>query len=174
MYGDTLGCVLLVVTIAVAVVMAIGIAGVVLPGVPGLGFQWLGALGFGLAGGFALGGWSAFAVITILTVVGTVLGLWLPKKVTESAGVPRRTIWFGVGGAIIGFFVIPVLGVIIGGTAGVFLAELGRQGDGAKAWEAAWRTLTGFGLGAVAQVVVGVAIAGTWAIWVLVVAPWGA
>lgn len=172
MYGDTLAFVLLIVTVVVAVLMAVGIAGVVLPGVPGLGLMWVGALGFGLVGGFALGGWSAFAIITVLTLVGTGLGLWLPKRATESAGVPRQTIWWGVAGAIIGFFVIPVLGVIIGGTAGVFLAELNRRRDAAKAWEAAWRTLTGFGLGAVAQVIVGVVIAGTWAVWVLAVSPW--
>ena len=168
MYGDTLGCVLLVVAIAVGIVMAVGIAGVVLPGLPGLGLMWLAALGFGLAGGFSEGGWSAFVIITVLAVVGLLLGIWLPKKATESAGVPRRTIWLGVLGGVIGFFAIPVLGVLVGGALGVFASELQRRRDAGKAWNAAWRTLTGFGLAAVAQVGVGIVLAGTWAVWAFV------
>lgn len=165
MYGDTLDFVLLIVAIAVGIVMAVGIAGVVLPGLPGLGLMWLAAFGFGLAGGFAEGGWSAFVIVTVLAVIGVLLGVWLPKKATESAGVARRTIWLGVLGGVIGFFVIPVVGVLVGGAMGVFGSELHRQRDGRKAWNAAWRTLTGFGLAAIAQVAVGVVLAGTWAVW---------
>lgn len=148
--------------------MAVGIAGVVLPGLPGLALMWLAALGFGLAGGFASGGWSAFAIITALAGVGLLLGVWLPKRATESAGVPRRTIWFGVLGGIIGFFAIPVVGVLAGGALGVFTSELQRQRDAATAWRAAWRTLTGFGLAALAQVGVGIVLAATWAVWAFV------
>ena len=168
MYGDTLTSVLLVVAIVVGVVMAVGIAGVVLPGLPGLGLMWLAALGFGLAGGFSDGGWSAFAIITVLAIVGLLLGIWLPKKATESADVSRRTIWLGVIGAVIGFFLIPVVGVVVGGALGVFLSELQRRWNAGPAWNVAWRTLTGFGLAAVAQVVVGIVLAGTWAVWALV------
>lgn len=168
MYGDTLSSVLAVVVVIVGIVMAVGIAGVVLPGLPGLGLMWLAALGFGLAGGFSEGGWSAFVIITALAGFGLLLGLWLPKKATESAGVPRRTIWLGVLGGVIGFFVIPVLGVLIGGALGVFLSELQRRHDAGKAWNAAWRTLTGFGLAAVAQVAFGIVLAGTWAVWAVV------
>lgn len=168
MYGDTLTSVLWLVAIVVGIIMAVGIAGVVLPGLPGLGLQWLAALAFGLAGGFSAGGWSAFVIISLLAAGGLVLGIWLPKRATETAGVPRRTIWWGVGGAVVGFFVIPVVGVVAGGALGVFLSELQRRRVAGEAWNAAWRTVTGFGLAAVAQVAVGIVLAGTWAVWAVI------
>jgi uncharacterized membrane protein len=51
----------------------------------------------------------------------------------RAAGVPTRTTLVGVALGVVGFFLIPVLGLVIGFVAGVYLAELARLGSASAA-----------------------------------------
>jgi len=70
-------------------------------------------------------------------------------------------------GAVVGFFVIPVVGLPIGGLAGLYLAELRRTSDTVIAWRTTRATLVAVGLASLVQFLVGVAMALVWAGWVL-------
>jgi uncharacterized protein YqgC (DUF456 family) len=151
----------------VAVAMAVGAVGTVLPLVPGLALVWGAALVYGLAEGFGTAGTVAFTVITALAAVGVVAGWLVPARVAGAAGAARSSIVLGAAAAVVGFFVIPVVGVAVGGVAGVYAGELHRTGDGAAAWRATRATLTGFGLAALVQLAVALAMAATWVVWVV-------
>ena len=81
-------------------------------------------------------------------------------------GAPRRSILIGVVGAVVGFFVVPILGLALGGTLGIYLAERLRTGNSGAAWRTTKGTLKGFGLAALAQLATGLAMAAVWVIWV--------
>ena len=151
----------------VALVMAIGVAGTVLPFVPGLPIVWGAALVYGLAVGFDAIGWVAFGAITAIFVVGSVVGFVLPHRRAGRAGAPRSTVLIGLVAGIIGFFVIPVIGLPLGAVAGLYAAERARTGDARTAWVATKELVVGFGLGALVQLGAGLAMVGCWVAWVV-------
>jgi uncharacterized protein YqgC (DUF456 family) len=152
---------------AVAVAVAIGVAGTVVPMVPGLGLVAAATLAYGLVEGFGAGGTVAFALIVAVGIAGTAAGLVIPRRAAGAAGATRGSLLLGMLGAVIGFFAIPVVGLPVGGIAGVYVGERVRTGDHAVAWRATKATVRGFGLATIAQLVAGLVMAAIWAVWVL-------
>src|SRR6185503_9532387 len=115
--------------------MAVGLVGVVVPVLPGLLLVW----GAGVAWAWLDGGgalrWSFAAILTLLFVAGTTLKYVLPARSATGAGAPRSTLLLAAAGAVVGFFVIPVVGIVVGGAGVVFLAELARLGSAGAAWQ---------------------------------------
>jgi uncharacterized protein len=156
-----------VVVVVVALAMAVGAVGTLVPAVPGLALVWAAALGYGLAEGFDGAGAVAFGVITALAAAGAVAGWVIPVRVAGRAGAARSSIVLGVAAAVVGFFLIPVVGVAVGGVAGVYAGELRRTGDRAAAWRATRATLAGLGLAALVQLATALVMAAVWVVWVL-------
>jgi uncharacterized protein YqgC (DUF456 family) len=152
----------------VAVVMGAGLLGTLLPFLPGLPIVWAAALVYGLAAGFGAIGWTMFVLITLVGVTGLVLGTVLPHQRAAARGAPASTILAGVVLGLIGFFVIPIVGLPLGAGLGVMLAERSRLGSWDQAWAATRAMLVGFGIGALVQFGAGVAMIATWVVWVLV------
>jgi len=77
----------------------------------------------------------------------------IPGKQLKASGVPNWVLLAGAVGAIAGFFLIPVVGLIVGFVAGVFLAEAWRLKTFTNAWpttvqamkSAGWSVLIEFG-----------------------------
>ena len=151
----------------VAAVMAVGLIGTVVPVLPGLLLIWGAGLGYGLAAGFEGIGIAAFAVMTMLLGVGMAMSYVLPKRAGERGGAAKSSLRLGILGAVIGFFVIPVLGLPIGGALGVLAGEYHRLGQWPAAWTATRKVLAGFGLAVLAEFTAGVFMVATWAGWVL-------
>jgi len=156
-----------VVVFLIGLAMAVGLIGTLLPLLPGLPIIWAAALVFGLAEGFDGAGAVAFTVITLLAVTGIVAGLVLPHRRVAARGAPASTVAAGVALGIIGFFVIPVVGLVVGAVGGVLLAERARSGDWATAWTTTKDLLVGFGIGVAVEFAAGVAMILCWVAWVL-------
>jgi uncharacterized protein YqgC (DUF456 family) len=150
-----------------AVVMAVGLVGTIVPLVPGLPLIWLAALGYGLAGDFGPSGAVAMAAITFLLVLGVAAKYLLASRGATSSGAPRSTILAGALLGFAGFFVVPVIGFILGAVLGVLLAERRRLNDWARGWESTKGVLVGFGIGVVLEVLAGLLMILTWALWAL-------
>jgi hypothetical protein len=149
-----------------AVVMAVGLIGTVVPVLPGLFLIWGAGLLYGILAGFGGFGIAAFAVMTLLLGLGTAMSYVLPKRAGERSGAPRSSIRLGIVGAVVGFFVIPVIGLPIGGALGVLVGEYNRLGTWPAAWATTRAVLGGFGLAVLAEFTAGVLMVGTWAGWV--------
>jgi uncharacterized protein len=156
-----------VVVALVALAMAIGVVGTVVPLVPGLALVWAAALVYGLIEGFGTAGTVAFALVTLFAIAGMLAGWVVPARVAGASGAARTSILLGVVAAIVGFFVLPVVGLPVGGVAGVYAGELGRTRDVSAAWRATRATIAGFGLAALLQFAVALAMTATWVVWVL-------
>lgn len=151
----------------VALVMVVGVAGTVVPLIPGLGLVAAAALGYGLAEGFGTVGVAAMVVIVALEAAGTAAGAVLPGRAASRTGAARSSVALGALGAVLSFFVIPIVGLPLGGAAGIYVGERLRTGDGTLAWRTTRATLQAFGLAALAQVAAGTTMVLIWIGWVL-------
>ena len=149
--------------------MLVGLVGIVVPVLPGLALVWAAGVAWAWLDG---GGWVRIGVavlLTVLLVVGTVAKYALPARSATGAGAPRRTLVIGAVGAVVGFFVIPVLGAVVGGVGAIYLAELSRLGRADAAWRSTWAVLKAVGLGVLVELVTGVLMVGLWLLAALVV-----
>ncbi len=156
-----------VVTVAVAIAMAVGIVGTVIPVLPGLVLVWAAALGYGLVVGFGAVGLAAFAGITLLGAAGMAAGVALPHRAAGSSGASPASMWVGSALGVVGFFLVPVVGLPLGVVVGLFGAEVVRTRDLTAAWASTWATLKAFGLAALVQAGAGLAMAAVWVGWVV-------
>jgi len=155
-----------VLVVLVLVTMLVGLVGSVLPVLPGLALIWGAALVYGLAWGFGAWGPWLFALITLLAIAGYGANFFLTHVGAANAGASWQALLASFALAIVGFFVIPVVGALVGAVAGVCLVEYLRRKDARQAWRATAGALVGFGLGFVVQVSVGVLMILAWGVWV--------
>ena len=128
----------------VALAIAVGLVGIVVPVLPGSVL----VLGAVLVWAWATGGataWLVFAVAAAILVVGGVVKYLVPNRRLKDAGVPASTQWIGAALGVVGFFVIPVVGLFVGFVLGVYLAEYHRLG-GRAAWPSTSHALKAAGL----------------------------
>lgn len=155
------------VTVLVAIAMAVGIVGTVVPVLPGLVLVWAAAFAYGLAVGFGAVGVAAFGAITLIGAAGMAAGAVLPHRAAGASGAAPASVWVGSAVGVVGFFVVPVVGLPLGVVVGLFGAELVRTRDLATAWASTWATLKAFGLAAIVQTGAGLAMAAVWVVWVV-------
>ena len=120
-------------TVIPPLLIIVGLVGIVVPILPGLVLILAGVLIWALSEGSALG-WVIFGVSAVVTVAGYVLQYTLPGRRMRERGVSSSTLLLAVVFGIVGFFVIPVVGAIVGFVLGIFVVELGRSRDGSQAW----------------------------------------
>lgn len=150
----------------VALAIAVGLLGILVPILPGGALIVVAVLVWAVQ----LGGstaWVVFAVVTALVATGAVVKYAVPGRRLKGAGIPSSTQWTGVALGVVGFFVIPVIGLFIGFVLGVYLAERQRLGA-AGAWPSTKASLSAVGLSILIELLFGVLAAGTWAVAVAV------
>jgi uncharacterized protein YqgC (DUF456 family) len=105
----------------------VGLVGIVVPVLPGtllvLGaiLAWAVLTGTGEA-------WAYAAGATAVLVAGNVVKYVVPGRRLRASGVPTRAVVLGGLLGIVGFFVVPVVGLFLGFVLGVYLVELSRVG----------------------------------------------
>ena len=151
--------------VVVALVIAVGIAGVVVPVLPG-SVLVVGAILLWAARTGTATGWVVFSVATALVMVGAVVKYVVPGRRLQDAGIPTSTMLLGGLLGVIGFFVIPVVGLVLGFVVGVYLAELRRVGS-RDAWPATRHALAAAGLSLLIELTASMLAAATWVVGVV-------
>ena len=155
-------------TLLVGLVMLVGLVGVLLPLLPGTALILAAGIGWAvLVVEEGTTRWVVVGVMAALLLGGLVLKYALPGR--SMAGVPRRTMLLGAVGAGAGFFLVPVVGLLLGGALGVYLGEAQRTDDRAEAWRSTVRVLKAVGLGVLAELTAGVLMVGAWLAGVVLV-----
>ncbi|AEF38980.1 DUF456 domain-containing protein [Hoyosella subflava] len=154
--------------IIIAVVILIGIAGIIVPVLPGVVIVFGAVLVWAIFEGTSTG-WIVFLIATGFLVATGILQYTWPGKSLREAGVPMRSIVIGLIAAVIGFFVIPVIGLFIGFIGGTFLAESARVRRPEAAWNATVQATKAVVVSTLIQLLGALAAAVTWAVgaWVL-------
>jgi uncharacterized protein len=148
-------------TVIAALLVAVGIVGIVLPVLPGLVLVVAGIAVWAVPRGDAVA-WTVLGVAVAMVVVGSVVKYLLPGKRLRESGVPGRTIAAGAVLGVIGFFVIPVVGLFLGFVLGVYLVELTRLGSHDRAWPSTRQALAAVGWSIVIELAAGLLAAAVW------------
>jgi uncharacterized protein len=152
--------------ILVALAIAVGIVGVVVPVLPGTVLVLAAVLVWALDVGTTTA-WAVFAVAATLLVAGSVVKYLVPGRQLKASGVPSRTLLAGALLGFVGFFVVPVVGVLVGFVLGIYLAERARLG-GAAAWPSTRHALRAVGVSLLIELVAACLAAVVWAVGVVV------
>lgn len=140
-------------SVVASFVILIGLVGIIVPVLPGsilIGAAVVGWAAF--TGGEAA--WVAAGLAVALLVIGTFVRVAIPHKRMREAGVPRSTIVIGGILGILGFFMMPFIGLFIGFVGGVWLAE-GRRVGASNAWPSTKSALGAVGLSILIELAAG-------------------
>jgi uncharacterized protein YqgC (DUF456 family) len=150
------------ITLLSGIAIAVGILGIIVPMLPGLVLCWLGVLAWAI---FATGGWTKWvvlAVASVIALVGIVVKYAWPGRNLKRAGVPNTSLILGGLLGLVGFFVVPVVGLILGFILGVWVAERIRLRDSRRAWPSTKHALKAAGLSMLIELGAGLSIAAVW------------
>lgn len=132
-------------TVLVGLVILIGLGGALTQLYPGP-LLVLGAVAIWAVATGGTAAWVALGV-SAAAIAGTGVGkYYLVGRSLTSAGVPGRSLLVGGALGIVGFFAVPVVGLPLGFTLGVYLCELARRRDERAARDAVWTALKAQGL----------------------------
>jgi uncharacterized protein len=146
--------------LVVGLVILVGLVGVVVPLLPGSLLVAVAVLVWAIDDGSAAA-WVCTAVALALLAAGVVVKYAVPGKRLKVSGVPTSTLLLGGVFAVVGFFVIPVLGAFVGFVLGVYVSEVRRLGS-RHAWPATKAALTAVGLSVLIELVAALLAATVW------------
>lgn len=155
------------VSVLAGLLIVVGIAGLVIPVLPGLILTVIGVLIWALERGDGAG-WTVFAIAVMIAVIGWVTQYAVPGRRMKSAGVPTSTLVVGAACAVVGFFVIPVVGLFLGFVLGVYVMERVRASGADVAWDRTKVALKGVLLSIGIELAAAVGVAATWVVGLLV------
>jgi uncharacterized protein YqgC (DUF456 family) len=150
----------------VGLAILVGLAGIIVPVLPGTVLIAGALLAWALEVQTATA-WAVFALSVTLLAVGTVVKYAVPGRALK-ATVPSRTLVVGALLALVGFFVIPVVGIFVGFPVGVYLAERSRVGP-AAAWPSTKAALRAVGLSILIELAFAVLATLAWVVGVVLV-----
>jgi hypothetical protein len=98
---------------------------------------------------------------TLVAVLGAGIKYLVPGRRLKSAGIPNSALLAGGVLGLIGFFVVPVVGLILGFVLGIYLVERSRLGP-AGAWPSTKHALAAAGMAMLIEFTTALAVAVVW------------
>jgi uncharacterized protein YqgC (DUF456 family) len=157
---DTIGL------IGVAVAIAVGLVGILVPLVPG-SILVLAAIAVWAFVEQTTLGWVTLGVVSVILGAALLVKYLWPMKRMRSADVGTWTLLAGGVLGIIGFFVVPVVGLVLGFVLGVYLAELALWRDNRLAWASTVHAIKGVALSVGVELVGALLATVVWVVAVL-------
>jgi uncharacterized protein YqgC (DUF456 family) len=156
--------------VIVLLAMLVGTVGIVVPVLPGLFVVW----GATLVWAFERQdgpGWLVLGLATVAYAVGLVAQYLLPGRRMRSAGVEGWIVAVALAVAVVGFFVVPVVGAPIGFVVAVYLLERVKHREHGAAWRATTQAMRAVALNVGIELATAFAIIATWAVAVYLTRP---
>lgn len=150
----------------VGVAVVVGLVGILVPVLPGSLLILAAVLVWALEVATPAA-WVVFSVVTLLLALGAVVKYAVPGRRLKSDGVPNRTLLAGGAAGVVGFFVVPVVGLLLGFVLGVYLSEVQRVGRD-LAWPSTRSALRAVGLSVLIELAAGLLAAATWLVGAVV------
>lgn len=151
--------------VGIGLVILVGLLGIIVPVLPGSVLVAAAVVLWATEAQTGVG-WIVAAVAVTLIAVGSIVKYVVPGRRLKASGVPTSTLVLGGAGAVVGFFVVPVVGLLVGFVAGLYLAERRRVGA-AAAWPATRSALKAVGLGILIELTAATLAAMTWLVAVV-------
>ncbi|WP_433730445.1 DUF456 domain-containing protein [Nocardia sp. CA-129566] len=153
--------------VVVGLVILVGVVGVIVPILPGVIVIFGAIVVWAVVTGGATA-WVVFGISTAFLVLSGIIKYTWPGRKMKEAGVSNRALVVGAVLGIVGFFIIPVVGLFIGFVLGVYLSELHRLRENQPAWQATVHALEGVGLSMLIELFGALLATGVWVIGAIV------
>lgn len=149
--------------------LIVGLVGLIVPVFPGLTVMWLATLVYALIQGAAdkMTGWDwfAFAIITLLMIVGNIVDNLIIAAKMRDQFIPWSSILLAfAAGIVVSIFFTPLVG-LVAAPAGLFLAELNRLKNRDEAIKSTKAYMIGWGWAFAARFLIGLTMIGLWMLW---------
>lgn len=152
--------------ILVALAIAVGLVGILVPLLPGTLLVWAAIAVWALVDR-GTESWLVLGAVTVLLGAGMLVKYLWPVRRMRAADVGGRTLAAGAVLGVVGFFVIPVAGLVLGFVLGVYLAELVQRRDQRRAWASTVHAVKGVALSVGVELTAAVVATAVWAVAVL-------
>lgn len=150
----------------VGLAVLVGLVGVVVPVLPGSITIFVALLVWAIITS-STAGWVVLGVATVLLVAGWSATYVLTGRRVSAAGVPNRSIVLAGLAGIVGFFVVPVVGLLLFFVGALFGLERLRLQDPAAAWQSSWTAIKATALGLVIELGLALVAASVWLVAVI-------
>lgn len=147
--------------VAVGLVMLLGLLGVLVPGVPGQAIVWAAVLWWALTDMTPVA-WGVLIGATALLLLNQALKPLLPPRRPRETGAPRKTLMLGGIGAIVGFFVVPVIGAVPGYVGTIYGVERLRLGSHGAGWTSVRSVMRATGYPVLVELFACLLVTGAW------------
>ncbi|UQA92415.1 DUF456 domain-containing protein [Streptomyces halobius] len=147
--------------VVVGLVMLLGLFGVLLPGVPGPPIVWAAVLWWAMTDRSGLA-WTVLMGATAVLLLNQAVKWLLPARDLRAVGAPYRTLFLAGAAGIVGFFVIPVIGVLLGALGGLYVLERVRLGSRGDAWASTRTVMRAIGLSVLIELIACLVVVGAW------------
>ena len=134
---------MLVLIILGALLQLVGLIGCVLPWLAGPPLNFVGLILLSIAKGWKPFSPTFLVVMGGLTVLTMVLDYAMPLAGARRFGASKRGFWGAVIGMLVGAFVFPPFGLILGAFVGAVIGELSAGKDESSALRAGWGVFVG-------------------------------
>jgi len=147
----------------VATAIAIGLVGILVPFLPGtlLVYAAIAVWAFMVRGTVA---WVVLGMVTAVLGASLLVKYLWPVRRMRAADINGWTLTAGAVAGVLGFFVIPVLGLIVGFVLGVYLAELLQRRDQRRAWASTVHAVKGAALSVGVELAGGLIATAAWVV----------
>jgi uncharacterized protein YqgC (DUF456 family) len=155
--------------VLIAVAIAVGLVGIIVPVLPGTVLILAAIVVWAIVEGGAAA-WTSCAIAVAILGAAQALKYAVPGRRLQVHGVPASTLAAAGVLAIVGFFVIPVVGLVVGFVAGVYLAEVARLRNARRAMASTAAAVRAVGLAIAIELVGGLLAAAAWLVGVIAAA----
>jgi uncharacterized protein YqgC (DUF456 family) len=152
--------------VLVALAIAVGLVGIAVPILPG-SLLVLAAIAVWAVAERNTVGWIVLAVATAVVAAALIVKYMWPARRMREAQIGGWTLAAGAVLGIVGFFVVPVVGLVLGFVLGVYLAELATYREQRRAWAATVHAVKGVALSVGVELAGGLAATAAWVVGVL-------
>lgn len=136
----------MIATLVTVVLIVVGTIGIIVPILPGSITILIGLIIWAVVVQ-SVEGWVALALGGMLVIAGMSASWVLTGRRLKKREIPNRSLLFGVIGAVVGVFVIPVVGLFVGFIVGLLASETYRQKNLNAALESSWAAAKAMGIG---------------------------
>ena len=149
--------------LAIGLIIVVSLFGIMVPILPGLAMEIVAVFVWAALTGGAVA-WSVAIAALLIGGVGTFVKYSIPKRHLNEVGIPNRTLLIATAVAIVGLFVIPVVGLLVFFPLGLFAMEWLRLRDPSAALRSAGVALKAMLIGRGIEFTAALAAAVLWAV----------
>lgn len=157
----------IIATIVTVLLIAVGTVGIIVPVLPGSVTILIGLVIWAFVVQ-SLEGWVSLALGGTLVIAGMSASWVLTGQRLKKREIPNRSLLFGVIGAVVGVFVIPVVGLFVGFIVGLLGSETYRHKDLSAALESSWVAAKAMGIGILVELLCAMIAASTFVVCAVV------